>query len=117
MSNFIPLSVLNHQWNDFNHRLQILIHSQSQYEKIHYHQPINSSLSNSKQRINEHSKQYDRKENNQLELLTAGKRKKLLQDIKTNENNLDKLHQRLDGMINNSLMLRLFFDSCSSGNG
>jgi len=76
----------------------------SQYEKIHFHH-IDSSLSNSKQRINE-----NQEENIQFDLLTIEKikhdqRDQSIEDIqlniKTNENSFEKANKRLDGMYHN----------------
>jgi hypothetical protein len=69
----------------------------SQYEKIHFHH-IDSSLSNSKQRINE-----NQEENIQFDLLTIEKikhdqREQSIEDIKINENSFEKANKRLDGM-------------------
>jgi hypothetical protein len=96
----------------------------SQYERIHFHH-IDSSLSDSNQRINENQEQYNRKENSQFDLLTTEKikhdqRDKLIEDIQTNENSFEKATKRLDGMYDKQFFWCCFkniFFSYSSGNG
>ncbi|CAM4956469.1 unnamed protein product [Rotaria socialis] len=104
------LTLLHHQWNDFTHRLKQLIHSLSQYERVHFDY-VHSSLSDTKQNLDESQEQFTRKETFPFELLTIEKIKyvqihKSIEDIqlnvKTNENIIEKANKRLDAVQTNN---------------